>query len=102
MYFLTKKIHSNIHHICIKKNHTFIKAFFFQKKSFISAFFEKSCIHSFKHISYMHFQKQKVKNFINAFKKVQNFIDVFSQKKKKRKKYGESFVYGSLNSQACK
>ena len=50
----------------------------------------------------MHFQKQKVKNFINAFKKVQNFIDVFSQKKKKRKKYGESFVYGSLNSQACK
>jgi len=78
MHFLIK-IHSNIHRICIKKNNALIKAFFLQnnlsnmhyiynaffekiiqQKSFISAFFEKKKImHSFKHISYMHFPKTK-------------------------------------------
>ena len=64
--------------------------------------FLKKKKHAFIHSNIYHiciFQIQKVENFINAFKKIQNFIDVFSQMEK-GEKYGESFVHGSLNSQA--
>jgi len=73
------------------KNHAFIDTFS-KKKKYIQTYI----IYEFPKISYIHKCIFKIK--------VQNFIDMFSQKSKKGKKgkCGESFVHGSLNSQACK
>jgi len=93
IFLQKKKIHSNIHHICIQKNYAFIKAFFFSEKNilnmqyicikknhvFISAYSEK--IHALIY-SNMHFSKKKVQNFIMHFVK-KNLS--FQKKRKKRK-----------------
>jgi len=53
------------------------------KKSFISAFFEKEIMHSFKHISYMHFPKTKSQKFHKRVLKKNNSI--FKRKIKEKK-----------------
>jgi len=104
--FSQKKNHSNIHHICIQKQSCIHKSIFSEKNLsnmhyicikknhvFISAFSEK--IHAFIHSNIYHiciFQKTKSQKFHKCV--LEKIIKFSKEKKKRKEKYGESFVYG--------